>query len=343
MQTLTHDAPVGRVASGLSLALVSAGSFGLSGSLARGLMDLGWSAGAATLTRVGIAALVLLVPGLLALRGNWSALRRGFRTIVAYGAFAVVGAQLCYFMAVSTLDVSVALLIEYLAPVAVVAWMWLRHGHRPAKATFVGAGFAAAGLVLLLDVLGGGPLSTTGVAWALGAMVGAAVYFVISGDDSTGLPPLTLAAGGLLVAFVGLVIAAVAGILPMAFANGAVHFVPFDAPVWAVLAALGVITAGVSYVAGIAATRRLGSRLASFVGLFEVVAATLLAWLLLGQAPGGIQLAGAGLVLIGVIVVKLGEREIEASTAEPLPPTPADLEPVNVDEPTVEPPTPVAA
>ncbi|WNM28012.1 DMT family transporter [Demequina capsici] len=337
MATLTHDAPAGRLTSGIGIALVSAGSFGLSGSLARGLLDLGWTAGAATLARVAIAALALLIPGLMALRGDWSLLRRGAGTIVTYGLFAVVGAQLCYFMAVGTLDVSVALLIEYLSPVVVVAWLWLRHGHRPARATFVGAGFAAVGLVLLLDVIGGGPLSTTGVAWALGAMVGAAVYFLISGDDRTGLPPITLAAGGLAVALVGLIVVAALGILPVTFVAGTVHFVPFDAPVWAVLAALGVITGGVSYVTGIAATRRLGARLASFVGLFEVVAATLLAWFLLGQTPGATQFAGAALVLLGVIVVKLGEKDDVAVADAPVLAVPPTM------PPTVEPPTVVAA
>ncbi|WP_084075050.1 DMT family transporter [Demequina sp. NBRC 110052] len=319
MQTLTHDAPVGRVASGVGLAIVSAGSFGMSGPLARGLMDLGWTAGAATLVRVSIAAAVLLVPGIVALRGDWGALRRGARTILAYGAFAVVGAQLCYFMAVGTLDVSVALLIEYLAPVAVVLWMWLRHGHRPARATVAGAALAAMGLVLLLDVLGGGIVSASGIAWALGAMIGASVYFVISGDTGTGLPPITLAAGGLLVAVVGLGIAAATGVLPVELAMGTVDFIPFDAPVWAVLAALGVITAGVSYVTGIAATRRLGARLASFIALSEVLAATLFAWFLLGQAPGPMQIGGAALVLAGVVVVKLGERDVVPPVAAEAP------------------------
>ncbi len=273
-------------------------------------MDLGWSAGAATLVRVAIAAAVLVVPGVLALRGDWSRLRRGAGAIVAYGLFAVAGAQLCYFMAVSTLDVSVALLIEYMAPVAVLGWMWIRFGHRPGPVTFLGAGIAAAGLVLLLDVLGGGIVSVSGVAWALGAMVGAAVYFVVSADDRVDLPPLTLAAGGLLVACAGLLAAALIGILPMSVGGGSVSFVPFDAPVWGVLAALGIITAGVAYVTGIAATRRLGARLASFIGLMEVVAATLLAWVLLGQSPGPVQAIGAMLVLAGVVVVKIGEKGI---------------------------------
>ena len=51
--------------------------------------------------------------------------------VTVYGIAAVAGAQLCYFYAVTYMQVSVALLLEYTAPVAVVMWLWLRHGHRP--------------------------------------------------------------------------------------------------------------------------------------------------------------------------------------------------------------------
>jgi drug/metabolite transporter (DMT)-like permease len=63
-------------------------------------------------------------------------------------------------------------------------------------------------------------------------------------------------------------------------------------------------------VLGIAASRRLGSRLASFVGLAEVVSAVLFAWLLLGEAPSAVQFAGGALILAGVVVVKLGEPKV---------------------------------
>ena len=50
---------------------------------------------------------------------------------MAYGVIAVAGCQLAYFSAVDRLPVAVALLIEYTAPVAVIAWLWARHGQRP--------------------------------------------------------------------------------------------------------------------------------------------------------------------------------------------------------------------
>ena len=52
---------------------------------------------------------------------------------------------------------------------------------------------------------------------------------------------------------------------------------------------------------------RLGSRLASFIALLEVVAAVAFAWLLLDQLPSSLQLAGGVLVVAGVIVVKQAE------------------------------------
>lgn len=75
MTTLTHDMAVRKRTAGLVLAVVSATSFGLSGALARGLLDSGWTAGAAVSARIGIAAVVLVVPGILAVRGRWHLVR----------------------------------------------------------------------------------------------------------------------------------------------------------------------------------------------------------------------------------------------------------------------------
>ena len=307
MTTMAPDVQRSAVARGIPLALIASASFGLSGALARGLMDLGWSAGAATTIRVSVAAVFLLVPGVMSMRGRWHLLRKGAVVIVVYGVLAVAAAQLCYFLAVARLDVGVALLVEYTAPIAVVGWLWARRGSKPSRVTVIGAGIAAVGLVLLLNVVGGGSIDLVGVAWALGAMVGAAAYFVMGSDESNGLPPIALASGGVVVAAVVLNGAVLAGVLPFSVAAGSVDFRGFSIPWWAVALVLGVVTAGVSYVTGIAATRALGARLASFVSLTEVIAAATFAWILLGQTPLPVQLGGAALVLVGVIVVKVGE------------------------------------
>jgi drug/metabolite transporter (DMT)-like permease len=331
MATFTHDIPSpgelgqseqqrlanARLVSGLAFAIVSAASFGMSGALARGLLDTGWSAGAAVLVRLGLAAVVVAPFGAVALRGRWGLLRSNAGLIVGYGVSAVAGAQFCYFSAVVHMQVGPALLIEYTAPAAVVVWLWLRHGQRPGPVTLLGAGLAALGLVLVLDLLSGTELSTVGVLWALGAMVGAASYFVISADESNGLPPLALAGGGLVVGTVVMGILGVVGLLPMEAATVSTTYAGRSVPWWVPVLALGLVTAALSYTTGIAAGRRLGSRLASFVALLEVLAGVGFAWLLLGELPGPVQLVGGLLILAGVVAVKLGERGV--ARVEPTP------------------------
>lgn len=310
MAAMTHDVRRGgaaRIGPGIGFALVSALSFGLSGSLAKGLLETGWSAGAAVTVRIAIAALALVVPAVVVLRGRWNLLRRNSFLIFAYGVVAVAGCQLCYFYAVVHMQVGVALLIEYTAPVAVVMWLWLRHGHAPNRLTLIGAAVAAVGLFLVLDVVTGASLSVAGLLWALGAMVGAATYFVLSADEDNGLPPLVLAASGLVVAGLCLGGAGLVGVLPMAASTADATYGGTRVTWWIPLVALGLVTAALAYTTGIAAGRRLGSRLASFVALTEVVAALVFAWLLLAELPGWLQLVGGFFVLTGVIVVKLGE------------------------------------
>jgi drug/metabolite transporter (DMT)-like permease len=130
---------------------------------------------------------------------------------------------------------------------------------------------------------------------------------VLSADDSTGLPPIALAGGGLVVGAVLLGSLGLVGLLPMQVGEASASYDGRLLPAWLPLVVLGVVTAAVAYAAGIAAGRRLGSRLASFVALLEVVAAIGFAWLLLGELPHLLQLAGGALILAGVVTVKSGE------------------------------------
>ena len=310
MATMTHDrARTLDTGSGLLLALVSAASFGLSGALGRGLMDAGWSAAAAVAVRVLLGAAVLLPVAVVQLRGRWSLLRRHLPLVLVFGAVPVAGCQLAYFTAVQHVPVGVALLIEYTAPLAVVGWMWLRHAQRPGRLTVIGAAIGIVGLLLVVD-LGGGGTSMIGVVWALVAMVGAAFYFVLS-SRVDGLPPTALAAGGLLVGGLLLLLAGATGLVGLTTSAAPVTYDGlgdgFTVAWWVPVVALGVVTAAMGYGCGIAATRRLGARLASFVALSEVLAALVFAWLLLGQAPAAVQLAGGLLVVVGVVAVRRGE------------------------------------
>ncbi len=300
-----HD---GSARTGLGLAVLSAASFGLSGSLARGLFGAGWTAGAIVLARMSLAAIVVAPFAIADLRGRWRVLGRHAGLVVLYGAVPVALAQFAYFSAVSRMDVGPALLIEYTAPAAVVLWLWGRRGERPTRLTILGAVVCAIGLVLVLDLIAGPSLNPIGVGWALLAMVGAASYFVLGGDGVAEVPSIGLAGCGLVVGAVALALLGALGVLPLHATTLAPRYAGTAVPWWLPVAGLGVVTAAVAYCAGIGAIRRLGSRVASFVGLLEVLSGVIFAAVLLSQVPGALQVAGGVLLLGGVVLVKLGER-----------------------------------
>jgi drug/metabolite transporter (DMT)-like permease len=310
--TNTHDA---RLAPGLLLAVGSAAVFGTAGAVARPLLDAGWSPGALVTFRIGVASLVLLVPALVQLRGRWSLLRRHAGRLLAYGAFAVAGAQLFYFSAIQHLSVGVALLIEYLAPVLIVGWLWARHGRRPAPLTTLGVALSLSGLVLVLDVTGAVEIDLLGVLFALLAAGGLAVYFLLADhdDDTEPLPPLVLAGGGLVVGFVVLLVAGAARVLPWRVSTADVAVAGWSVPWWVPALELGVVAGALAYALGVAAVRRLRSTVASFVALTEVVFAVLFAWWLLAELPSPVQLVGGVLIVGGVVAVRLGEQRQQPS------------------------------
>lgn len=293
---------------GLLLAVLSAAAFGTAGVFAAGLLEAGWSAAAAAVVRMGLAAVVLTAPAAVLLRGRWPLLRANAGAVLVFGALAVALPQLAYFSAVARLSVGVALLLEYSAVLLVVAWTWARLGQRPGAVTTAGVAVAIAGLVLVLDVARGVRLDPVGIAWGLVAAVGLAGYFVLSARTEGALPPLVSAWAGLAVGALLIGGAALIGAVPWAATTSDVEFAGRSTGWLLPVLGLSLVAGALAYATGIAAVRLLGSRLSSFVGLGEVLFAVVAAWLALGQRPGTVQLVGGIVVLAGIVLVRLGER-----------------------------------
>ncbi len=292
---------------GLGLAVLSAASFGSSGSFGGSLIAAGWSPGLVVVIRIALGAMILAVPSILALRGRWALLWVGRRFAVLYGVFGVACAQVCYFNALQHLSVGVALMLEYLGVILVVGWMWGRHGHQPQRLTVAGSVLAVLGLSLVLNLLGSTRLDPIGVLWGLGAAVGLAVYFVVSARSQDALPPVAMASVGLGIGAVFLLLLGVIGVLPLASGASTVVLGGARLPWWAPLLGLSVIAAALAYASGISAARRLGPTVASFIGLTEVLFAVVFAWLLLGELPTEIQFVGGALIIGGVSLVRIDE------------------------------------
>ncbi len=298
---------------GILFGLVAALSFGVGGVIVKPLLESGWTPAAAVLARVTVTAVVLVVPGLVALRFDLRPLWRARWTVLVYATLAVAGVQVAFYTAIQRIPVATTLLIEYLAPVALVALAWVRTRRRPASIVLVGSVVAIGGLVLVVGP-GGGALDPVGVLIAAIAMIGVAAYYLMG--DRPDLPPMALVAAGFVVGAAELWILAPTGLLPVAATFGDVPFLGGTAPWWIPVLAVALVSTALAYVAGIAAIGRLGSRVASFLGLTEVLFAGAFGWALLGEALGPLQLVGGVLVLGGIVLIRL-ER--------PLPPLPEPM------------------
>jgi len=299
---------------GLLMAVLSGVTFGTSGSFAESLIATGWTPGAAVTARVAVAALVLTGPALYQVwtrRLPWAAVRQ----ILLYGIVAVACAQLFYFNAVARLPVAIALLVEFAVGILlVILWGWVRHDHRPRRLTWVASLTTLAGLAMVLNLAGVHQVDIMGVLWAIGAALGLATYFVLSAETEETAPPLVVAWGGLAVAAVLLGLAGAAGVLPLRATTADVALLGRHVSWLFPILGLSLIACVVAYLSGIAAVRLLGSKLASFCGLTEVLAAVAFAWLLVGQKLEPIQLAGGVLVVAGIALVRWDEMRYPAAT-----------------------------
>ena len=288
---------------GLLLGIASALAFSSSGPFVKPLLEAGWSLGAALLVRMGVAGLVLSPALLLAMRRQPGFLRRHWRLIVGFGLMPVLGCQLFFFSAMQRMPVAVALLIQYLAPVMLVAAVWLRTRRRPSGLVLWGSVVAIAGLVLVVDI-SGASFDLLGTLFALAAAVCVCAYFVISERTGDDLPPLALAASGLLTGALVMGLLCLTGLMPFRAPAVDVVLAGVEVPWWMPILWVAGVATTLGYAFGVMAVPRIGSRVASFVGLSEVLFALAFAWIFLAEVPAPIQFVGGALLLAGVVLVR---------------------------------------
>jgi len=270
-------------------------------------MEAGWSAGAATTARITLAALTLLAPTVILLRGKWGLVKRAWVQILLFGVLAVAGCQLAFFLAVQYIPPSLALLIEFMGPVLLMLWMWASTRIPPSFVTILGALLAIGGLIAISGVVVGGALHPLGIFFALIAAVGNAAYYATGARSDHGIPPIPFVGLGLIVASVVLIVFDVTGVLPFAVTKQPVTLAGIDAPAWVAVAGMVLISTVLSYVLGVGASRILGATMASFTGYSEPMFGIVWTIVLLAVVPTGSQWLGAALIIAGVVTVKIGE------------------------------------
>lgn len=245
--------------------------------------------------RVAGAAVALLAVSRASLRG-WT--RRQLGAAAVFGIATAV-MNLFFYLAIDRTDLGKSVAIEFIGPIAVAAAMTRTPRNAAALAT------AAIGV----GVLGGVELrgNAVGLAFILAASACWAAYIVVGSR----VAQLGRGVAGL---GIGLGVGAVA-LTPIG--------VPWSGPVWTsprlLLACLlvGVFSNAVGYGIDQHVLRRIPVRRFSLLLALLPVTAVAVGWIALDQAPSPLDLAGIGLVLVGVAIQERDELAAELAAPDP--------------------------
>ncbi|WP_327588886.1 DMT family transporter [Nonomuraea sp. NBC_00507] len=311
---------------GLALAFVSSWCFAFSGPMAKYLITAGLAPIEAVWTRMAGAGLLLLAV-LAVVRPQALRIPRSRLPFFGlYAVMAVAGVQSLYFVAITRLPVGVALLLEFMAPVMVVAWVRLVRKIRLARAAYVGAVVAFVGLGIVVEAWQGLRLDALGLLLGLIAGACCAGYFLMNDSFGDDVDPLGLIAWGMMGAAVVLIPFARPWNIPWdAFtasvtpSEDGLTLPVLGAYLWMVL-----IATVIAYILGVNAVRRLSAAVGATVATLEVIGGALVAWALLGETLGVFQIVGGLIVLSGALLAQTA-----SASPQPSPATAAE-EPVTV-------------
>jgi drug/metabolite transporter (DMT)-like permease len=214
--------------------------------------------------------------------------RRGFLAAIAAG-LAFTGDLFFFHRAIGTTTVANAALLCQLAPVMVVAALWIFGGERPGRGLIAGLGLALAGAWLL--VRDTGDRAGADIMGDLSAVAAAACYAAY-------LIAIKAARRSIATGTTMLVTTAVSalGLGLLAVASGEV-LMPSSLAGWAAVAALGILAHAGGQGLATAALGRLPVGAASLLLLIQPVITAAFGWPIEGEMPSLVQVAGAMLLL----------------------------------------------
>ncbi len=280
--------------SGYVLVGLAAALWGVNGSLVRLALDDGMPATriaelrALTAAAVLFAALAISRPDLLRVE------RRDLPLLAAYGVCGIAATEVTSFLAIQRLDVAVAIIVQFTAPVMLLLWLRLVHGRRfPARLWLVAASVIA-GCALLVQVHRPGAVSALGLAAAVASAVALCAFLVLGERVGRRHAPATCVLWGSLFAFLAWAIPQPLWSFPIDAAERAV--VPL-----ALSCALGMLLPLGLMIVGL---QRLPAARAAVVGALEPVVAALVALLVVGQTLDALQLLGGAIVVAAVVALQ---------------------------------------
>jgi len=224
--------------------------------------------------------------------------------MLLFGLIAVAGVQAFYFYSISKMPVSVALLIEFTAPIWITIYLRFIKKESVAKSMWYGLTLGFGGLILLAQVWKGLTLNGLGVISGFLDALSLAYYYYKASEltkKMTSEAVLTWGMGvcSLLLSLVqpwwSFPFKVFAEQIPL---NG--HFAGHGLPGWILI--LWIVLPGtvLPYVLVIRGISGLNPATASTIGMLEPISAGIFAWILLNESLNLIQLIGAATVLVGI-------------------------------------------
>jgi drug/metabolite transporter (DMT)-like permease len=293
---------------GYAMVLAATALWGINGSMAKAALSSGLTS--LRLTEVRSTGAALLLVGALALtRPRSLRVRRSeLPFLLLFGVVGLAFVQLFYFVAIHRLDIGIALLIQYLAPVLIALYARLvlkEHVRRRVWAALI---LSLGGLSLVVDIWSGVALDGVGVAAALISAVTFALYILLAESAVARRDPVSLLALGFTFAALFWAIVQPWWSFPTEYLDDRIdmsgELFSSTLPVWALLAGVVLVGTIVPFLLLVGALRHIPATRAGVTAMFEPVAGAVVAWAWLGESLTTIQIVGGAVVLMGILLAQ---------------------------------------
>ena len=278
--------------------------FAISSIPAKLAMESGLSAFRLTQIRTMGAFLVLFLYVYLKNKSSLSINRKELPIFIAFGLFGFAAVNLFYFLAIQRLNVGVALIIEFTAPIWIVLWMRFIQKKIVSKLMWWGLVIGLTGLVLIAQVWRGLTLDGLGVTFALLDAFALALYFLV-GEKLVGVKSseATMAWGfGVSSAFFAIIqpwwsfpFDELGRVVDLTGRLAGISIPTYYLILWII-----VLGTAVPYFLVLNGLRGLSAATSSSIGMLEPVFGGIFAWIFLYEKLNFIQSVGAVVVLIGI-------------------------------------------
>ena len=286
------------------LLVIGAIAFAFNGIVSKIVLQAGLSEWRMVQIRTGGAFLILITYVLLTNAKSLKVTRKELPLLITYSLFGFAIVQFGYFIAISRMHVSMALIIEFTAPIWIVLWIkYVRKSFVP-KDMWVAISLAFIGMLLLAQVWKGMTLDTLGVVAAFLDAFALATYFILGERLAHSRPTASLNALGFGIASAIWAIAFPLWTFPTEIFTQTINLSgPLEshsAPGWALLLWVVLLGTILPYLCVLAGIKLLSASTSSVIGMLEPVFAGVFAWIWIGESWSAIQLVGGAIVIVGI-------------------------------------------